>query len=92
MGPSTNHSAGGNQTTVMPVIQLQQLNSINAKLKAAGRGKLLSWWEDVIETDPLIHFYLQKIWCCIHPRWREPAQATHAWFAFGPEELTSHPV
>lgn len=44
------------------------------------------------ETDPLIHFYLQKIWRCIHPIQRRHAQATHALFAFGPEELTSHPV
>lgn len=63
----------------------------NTKLQAVGRGKLLNWWEDMIETDPLIHSHFQKICCHIHPRWGKPTQATHAWSAFGPEVLTSHP-
>lgn len=62
----------------------------NTKLQAVGRGKLLNWWEDMIETDPLIHFHFQKICCHIHPRWGKPTQATHAWSACGPEVLISH--
>lgn len=59
---------------------------------AAGRGKLLSWWEDMIGTDPLIHFDLQKIWLLYSPKMeRKHAQDTHAWSAFGPEETDLTP-